>query len=350
MDPATVGRNEQTDHILGGSVHLKRHMSDKHGIRVVWHKCDVRGCEDKFKQKSDLKQHMSDRHGIRVVWHECDFPGYKDKFKRKCDLKRHMSNRHGIRVVWHECDVRGCKDKFKRKCHLKRHKAYIHDIDVVWHECDVTGCEDKFKQKSDLHSHMKRMHNGVYCARMKTQEENVRIALTNAGYKECFQSDNIPPIGSFKREKYIDFRCAEVQSSTINCRIDFVLSLPGGLVFLEVDEDQHRYGYDGQISCDMKRMSHAMESLFIEMGDSLPYIYWLRYNPNAYRVDGELVSVNKRDREARLVAWLSHFEVTSPMGIGYAFYDSEDGILDVLYNAEYSQYYTNIVEDLGQLL
>ena len=53
-----------------------------------------------------------------VVSHACDFPGCKDKFKRKYSLDRHMSDKHGIRVVWHKCDVRGCEDKFKQKCHL----------------------------------------------------------------------------------------------------------------------------------------------------------------------------------------------------------------------------------------
>lgn len=117
-----------------------------------------------------------------------------------------------------------------------------------------------------------------------------------------------------------------------------------------MDENQHQYGYDASISCDMKRMSHTMETLFVELGEALPYVYWLRYNPNAWHVDGDLVRVRKDDREARLVRWLGEFEAVSPLGIGYAFYDTEDGALSVLDNEEYNREYAEVVDDLGQLL
>ena len=80
-----------------------------------------------------------------------------------------------------------------------------------------------------------------------------------------------------------------------------MLSLPGGLVFLEVDENQHLYGYDASISCDMKSMDFVMGSLFDELGEARPNVYWLRYNPSAYHVDGVLVKVQKEERERRLV-------------------------------------------------
>ena len=200
-------------------------------------------------------------------------------------------------------------------------------------------------------SHIASQHNDVYVARRKTQEARVRKALVErGGYAEYFATANIPPVGTFKREKRIDFRCADVQSKTAYCRIDFVVSTPGGLVFLEVDEDQHLYGYDAMVSCDMKRMAHVMETLGMELGDSLPYVYWLRYNPNAYHVDGDLVRVPKDDRETRLLDWLSDFEAVAPLGIGYAFYDREDDQLSVLANPEYNQQLAEVVEDLGQLV
>ena len=100
----------------------------------------------------------------------------------------------------------------------------------------------------------------------------------------------------------------------------------------------------------MKRMSHVMESLTVELGDALPHVYWLRYNPNAYHVDGDLVRVPKADREKRLLGWLSGFESPGPLGIGYAFYDEEDGMLSVLDNDSYNPHYAEVVQNLGQML
>ena len=177
----------------------------------------------------------------------------------------------------------------------------------------------------------------------------MRLALLSAGYTESHATANMPPVGHFKREKRIDFKCANVQTTAANARIDFVVATPGGLVFLEVDEQQHLYGYDALVSCDMKRMAHTMETLFVELGDALPHIYWLRYNPDAYRVDGDLVRVPKADREARLMSWLEQFEAAAPLQIGYAFYDTDDGQLSVLSNPEYHAEYADVAEDLGQL-
>jgi hypothetical protein len=53
------------------------------------------------------------------------------------------------------------------------------------------------------------------------------------------------------------------------------------------------------------------------------------------------------DREKWLVDWLSKFEPTAPMGIGYAYYDAdEDGCLEVLENEHYSEHYADVAEKL----
>jgi hypothetical protein len=59
------------------------------------------------------------------------------------------------------------------------------------------------------------------------------------------------------------------------------------VIFLEVDEDQHKFGADGgTIRCDMKRMSNVIEALAMD-GNTLP-ICFVRYNPNAFRINGKL--------------------------------------------------------------
>jgi len=145
--------------------------------------------------------------------------------------------------------------------------------------------------------------------------------LGKGGYAEHFSTSGIPPVGTFKREKRIDFRCAaDVQSKTQYCRIDFVVSTRGGLVFLEVDEDQHLYGYDASVSCDMKRMSHVIETLSVELGESLPHVYWLRYNPNAYPLTGSMYTRLASLKSPTMMRRWSHrsysariFPTTSPV-------------------------------------
>ena len=98
------------------------------------------------------------------------------------------------------------------------------------------------------------------------------LALVKAGYTQSNElGDAAPPPMGFARERLIDFRCVGDMDND-RAYIDFVVNPGGGgggkvgtpLVFLEVDEGQHRYGYGygyGEAGCDMRRMSKVMESL-----------------------------------------------------------------------------------------
>ena len=343
------------DHKAKQAGNLGQHLADAHGIGVVWHPCPQPGCDYKAKKASNIKRHLADAHGIGVVWHRCPQPDCNYKSKAAGNLKQHLAHAHGIGVVWHRCPQPDCNYKSKAAGNLKRHLADAHDIGVVWHACDAAPgeCHYACKTASDLHRHIRRMHFRVYAQRKCAQEERVRQALRAADWQEHHLAEAMPPVGHFRREKRIDFKCAKLDTAGANARIDFVLGVPNGYVFLEVDEHQHQYGYDALISCDMKRMSHVMESLAVETGGHLPCIYWLRYNPHAWRVGGEVCTVPKAEREARLVAWLEGFECVAPLGIGYAFYDCEaeedGGTLAVLDNEEFSPHYAEVVDNLLDL-
>ena len=269
-------------------------------------------------------------------------------------LKRHRASTHDIDVKWHKCDL--CDYQCKYASHLKEHKANIHDIGVVWFECDI--CHDyKSKQKSRITRHIYRHHSEEYKARRKIQEEKVRTMLIKNNLKECYESDTMPPVGYFKREKRIDFTCANVDVSTTCAKIDFVIAIEGGggYIFLEVDENQHKCGYGASVSCDMKRMTQVMESITIELlkqKRDIPSIYWLRYNPQAWYVNGERQYVPKEARQARLMKWLKDFRIKSHipngnMGVGYAFYDmDENGELEVLKKEEYNESIASLVDNL----
>ena len=120
-------------------------------------------------------------------------------------------------------------------------------------------------------------------------------------------------------------------------------------MFLEVDEKQHRFGYDALVSCDMERMSHVMETLVVELGDTLPYVFWLRYNPDSWHVNAKLQRVQKAEREARLLRWLNAYVAVRPLQVGYAFYDVVDGALEVLQNDEYHSAWRSVTVNLAGL-
>jgi hypothetical protein len=134
-----------------------------------------------------------------------------------------------------------------------------------------------------------------------------------------------------------------------------VLAFPnGGFVFLEVDEHQHRFGYtnaDGAaISCDAKRMTNVFTSLTVEFagaGIEPPAIFWLRYNPHEWCVDGIPRRMTKVDRERRLCAFLEEFEPV--VGIGYAFYDYDETGLDIVTAEEFPMALLDIVVNLTDL-
>ena len=113
------------------------------------------------------------------------------------------------------------------------------------------------------------------------------------------------------------------------------------------NEHQHRFGYDALLSCDMKRMSKVMTSLTVEAGEAVPRTLWLRYNPHTWHVDGVLRSMPKASREKWLCAYLATLTLdAAPLAIGYAFYDTSDGVLDVIRNDEFHAAFVEVTMDL----
>ena len=201
------------------------------------------------------------------------------------------------------------------------------------------------------------MHGPDASKRRKVQERRVELAIAAAGYTEASPGQYYPAPGEYRREHPIDFTCVETAATKgeSRCRIDFVVGLrQGGVVFLEVDEGQHQYGYDSQLSCDARRVARVEESRFMaEVQAEVPQdhavqVLWLRYNPDAYRIGGVLrrIQGGKAAREAWLMEFISKVSVSDCCGSGgryafrYAFYDREEEEDDkpaVAWHAEYPQ-------------
>ena len=332
--------------------HLDAHIRTKHSANPPSFQCPE--CDKTFTQKGHLNTHIRIKHSATTSSFQC--PECDKTFKQKGTLDAHIRTKHSANPPSFACPE--CDKTFTWKSHLKGHLASVHDVGVVWHHCDADpDCDYKAKSGSGLAKHIQSHHARVFAQRKQEQEENVRRALLDGGWQEWKLAETMPAVGFFRREKRIDFNCAKkaqpgaLANAKQFAKIDFVLGVPDGYVFLEVDEHQHRFGYDNEsLSCDLKRMCSVMESLAIETNFDVPNVYWLRYNPHAHRANGELVKVPKAEREARLLAWLNAFAFAAPFGIGYAFYDyDDDNGLEVLTHAEYDPQYAALARNLKAL-
>ena len=379
-------------------IHKRTHTGEKP------YECNWPGCGKAFGTSGSLVLHKRTHSGERP--YACDHPGCEAAFAQRCDLAKHKRTHTGEKPF--VCDQTDCGKAFTQLAHLVSHKrrhtgerpfvcsftgcemAFVRSFDLITHKRTHTGerpfecdeCDAAFAQSGNLTDHYMRHHNSTYVARKKEQEERVRKAVLNSGWQEYFGGDTLPPPGYFRREHAIDFECVTPlvngtvprpprgkrskkerkkvkerdDHPAVGCRIDFVLGYDNGFVFLEVDEHQHRFGYrqaDGAaISCDAKRMANVQTSITLEFlgaGGDPPPIYWLRYNPHEFRVDGALQRVPKVEREERLCGFLRDLEPRA--GIGYAFYDcSEATGLDVLAAEEFPGVLVDMVENLEALV
>ncbi len=192
--------------------------------------------------------------------------------------------------------------------------------------CQHPGCEYQTLVKSELVKHENALHTAAGIAKRKKQEERFNKKLLAAGYMVNLNRNTTPLPLYFHREQRIDFKCLKDATSDW-ANIDFTLTEVNGiLLFIEVDEDQHRFG-DDKLRCDLKRMAYIRESLLLD-GALQTGIIFLRYNPGCFKVDGvSQKGFKKEDREARLlehIADIGRREVLPSVGeieIQYAYYD-----------------------------
>ncbi len=164
--------------------------------------------------------------------------------------------------------------------------------------------------------------------RAKKQEQIVADALLADGFL-------------FQREVRINYNCFQADKKF--ARLDFVLEMPSKRVVLEVDEFQHKKeSYN--VSCDASRMTDVMSALACE-GNERPTM-WIRFNPDAYTVDGVPVRTRRKDRLKSLCALLRDAP-SRPLQIVYCFYDTVGGVPAITLDNAYSPALRGLVEVLG---
>jgi hypothetical protein len=220
------------------------------------------------------------------------------------------------------CDFNGCTFKSATSGGLKSHK--VTHTDVKNFHCDFPECGYKCRRSEHLKGHVKALHTIEGQARHKKEEEQIA---------KLFDIFDI----KFKREHRISFDCLQTKEGNASyARIDFIIIMHARIYILEVDENQHRFGYEA--GCDMRRMSRIVESLRLE-GNMLPIIF-IRYNPHSFSVDGKSAKVPTKVRQKRLISIIQDplaIKTEGPtLSIQYMYYDSSDGQANVCNDLEYN--------------
>jgi hypothetical protein len=148
--------------------------------------------------------------------------------------------------------------------------------------------------------------------RRKKKEERLAKFLASAGYTP-------------DREPIVQF-CGE--GSRRFARVDFVIYKTDRIVIIECDEDAHRR--EG-VLCDVTRMLDIAAQHMLRSDHRLHFV---RFNPDAYAIDGAVQKPLMGERHRELLLAIED-ATTAPLTITYICYDTTRGIADVTKSDEF---------------
>lgn len=241
----------------------------------------------------------------------CTWPGCTEVFKRQSVLSSHVkyhtaTKKHACSYCAYTCVERG--DLVKHERIHTNEKPFV---------CDECGAA--YAQKTNLNGHVRRAHGTKAISYVKKREEEV-VRLLDA--------EGIP----YRREVVVSYSSIERAGWA---RLDFIIwpKDETKTMVLEVDEHQHTaypVGYDPERLARVARVRVAA-------GETKPLVV-VRYNPDAYRVDGmrrALHAPKRREALVRTLRTLRDAPTEGALSVHYLFYTTEQGRLAVLDHPEF---------------
>ncbi len=324
-------------------------------------KCNVLGCDYACSDSSAMIPHKRTHTGEKPF--KCDVAGCDFACAGSGSLVTHKRTHTGEKPF--KCDVAGCDFACAKSGHLKPHKR-THTGEKPF-KCDVASCDFACTQSSNLETH-KRTHTGDKPYKCDVCPPEVALAFTQlhclkthkkrwhtpeGAYKAVRKQQALAKIledasFDFRHELTIDTSCSAEANANANAtasegreresrsrRVDMVrihqvtdkAGLISVIIFVECDEFQHD---DRDTSCEVARMTQVNEALALE-GNTLP-IVWVRWNPDACRMNGVKCRIPQKERGAQLVRFLHALTLSSvallpgSVSIFYLFYDRDDGV------------------------
>ena len=192
-------------------------------------------------------------------------------------------------------------------CHHGRQKQSCKECSNC--RCTIEGCprfEMLFAGAQSLLKHMRTQHTGDVKALTKTKELELYQALQKAEVQ-------------FEYQHYVPFAGCGLDGETKHAFLDFLIAKEWGYVVIECDEEQHKH-YDS--SCDPRRDFDTAAAIALGSGHKLRII---RYNPDAFKVDGITRKTSKAERERRLLEVLDRSEPGTQLERLFLFYDHISG-------------------------
>ena len=115
------------------------------------------------------------------------------------------------------------------------------------------------------------------------------------------------------------YASCELASESKCAFVDFAIAKEWGYIILEVYEEQHK-GWHEDPSCDVRRDFDTAASTTLGSGQPLTIV---RYNPDAFKVNGLTHTVPQKERQAKLLETISTLEEPRRLQRLFMYYDRE---------------------------